>query len=259
MALITFTSDFGYSDHYVATVKAKILSFNANLQIIDISHDIERFNLAHGSHVVGKVFKEFPAGTVHIVAINSNSNLADGHLAIKLEDHFFVGSDNGFFGLISDKEPSHMVTLQTDNHQFTPFAARDIFAKAAVQLATGKKIQSLGKPCTSIKRMLRRQIKATKSQISGNVTRVDHYGNLITNIDKEVFDTLNKTNRFSVAFGREQTNRILEGYDKTEDGDCFVIFNSSGQLEIGINKGNAAELLGLGYDSQISITFHPEA
>jgi len=257
MALITFTSDFGYSDHYVAMVKAKILSLNSNLQIVDISHDIERFNLAHGSHVISKIFREFPAGTVHIVAINSHSNLADGHIAIKLEDHFFVGSDNGIFGLISDQDPSQMVTLDTENHQFTSFAARDIFAKAAVQLASGKKIQSLGSPCTEIKRMLRRQIKATKSQISGNVIRVDHYGNLITNIDRDVFETLNKTNHFSVVFGREQTNRIHEGYDKTEAGDCFVIFNSSGQLEIGINKGSASELLGLGYDSPISITFQP--
>ena len=167
-----------------------------------------------------------------------------------------MGSDNGLFGLISDQEPSQMVTLDDENQPFTAFAARDIFAKAAAHLANGKKIQSLGKPCPSMKRMLGRQVIATKSQISGNVTRVDHYGNLITNIDREVFDVLNKTNRFSVVFGREQTNRINEGYDNAEAGDCFVIFNSSGQLEIGINKGHAAELLGLGYDSQVNITFH---
>ena len=256
MALITFTSDFGHSDHYVAAVKAKILSQNPDLRIIDISHGIERFNLAHGSHVISQVFRDFPLGTVHLVAINSHSNLSEVHIALKLEDHFFVGSDNGILGLISKKDPDEIVKLEGENNKFSPFPTKDIFAGAVAHLASGKKLKALGKPYSDFQRMIGRKVKATKSQISGNVIRVDHYGNLITNIEKEVFDILSKGNKYSIIFGREQTHGINEGYGRIEDGDCFIIFNSGGLLEIGINKGNAAELLGLEYDSPVNITFH---
>jgi len=258
MALITFTSDFGYSDHYVSAVKAKILSQNPDLRIINISHDIDRFNLAHGSHVISQVFRDFPPGTVHLVAINSHNNLSEAHIALKLEDHFFVGSNNGIFGLISEKDPSEIVKLEGVNHKFSSFPAKDIFAGAVAHLASGKKLKNLGKPYTNFQKMIGRKVKATKSQISGNVIRVDHYGNLITNIEKEVFDLLSKGNKYSIIFGREQAHEINVGYGKIEDGDCFIIFNSGGLLEIGINKGNAAELLGLEYDSPVNITFHLE-
>lgn len=258
MALITFMSDFGYSDHYIAAVKAKILQVNPGLQIIDISHHIEHFNIAHGSYVLGSVFRDFPKGSVHLVSVDSMGNAPDPFIALKLEEHYFVGTDNGLFGLISEQQASAIIEIINFDQKNTTFPAKDIFAPVAAKLASGSSIYDQGKTIPSFKKMIGRQPRTTKKQISGHVIRVDSYGNLITNIQQEVFNILNKKNEFTITFGRESSNRIHNFISQTGNGDCFIIFNNAGLLEIGINKGNASELLGLFYDSPVNIIFPSE-
>ena len=259
MAIITFMSDFGESDHYVAAVKAKILNFNSNLNIVDISHQIEHCNIAHGSHVLKSVFREFPKGTVHLVAVNSTGSSKDSFIALKLEDHFFVGADNGLLGLISEQESKQVVDINRINPVNSTFPARDILALAVAKLGTGVNITELGPALEGYKKMIGRQIRATKKQIAGNIIRVDNFGNLITNIDKQTFDILSKDKGFEVSFGRESFSAINRNYNSVESGECFVVFNSNDLLEIGIKEGNAAQLLGLEYDSPVMINFEDHA
>jgi len=113
MALVTFMSDFGLSDHYVAVVKGGIIAVNPAIQIIDISHLIPPSNTIHGSYVLGQAFRAFPAGTVHLVAVGSHQGGQPDHLAMKLDGHYFVGPDNGLFSLISASEPSSVVSLSS--------------------------------------------------------------------------------------------------------------------------------------------------
>lgn len=254
MAIITFVSDYGYSDFYVAAVKAKILNHNPNLLIIDISHNIEHFNLAHGSFTLKSVYRDFPEGTVHLASVNSAE--AGRFIAMKLDGHYFVGPDNGLFSLISDNQPELTVELPPSPSSTFPSAA--VMAEAAAKLAGGESIDKVGSPTTDYVKLIGRLVKATRKQISGNVIRVDHYGNLITNIEKKVFEFLNKDDDYTIVFGRERFRKINLSYHETEPGDCFILFNSIGLLEIGINKGNAGELLGLGYDSPVHILFNAE-
>lgn len=254
MAIITFLSDFGESDHYVAAVKAKILSVNSSIQIIDISHNIEPCDIAHGAYVLKSVFRDFPKGTVHLVAINSAGQQGDKYIAIKLEGHYFIGTDNGLFGLISDAMAEGQVDINVNNVS-TTFPAKVVFAAAAAKLASGTHISDIGKPLDQFKKMLGRHLKANKSLIAGHVIRVDHYGNLITNIDQPTFDILSNQKAYNITFSRENSRRINESVNSVEAGDIFIIFNDQKLLEIGINQGNASELLGLGYDSAIMINF----
>ena len=255
MALITLTSDFGESDHYVGAVKASILGINHQQAIVDITHNVQNFDLAHGAFVMRASFRSFPAGTVHIVAVDSVGNQGDKQLAVQLEDHFFLLTDNGLLGLISDSEPQAVVQLNLPDEKASAFPARDILGPAAAKLANGTAIEELGTVVEDYQRMLGRKLRATKEQIQGHVIRVDHYGNLITNIEREVFCQLSKDKRFRVVIGREQFRRINESINETGSGDCFIIFNSLGLLEIGINKGHAAQLLGLRFDSPVKIIF----
>jgi S-adenosylmethionine hydrolase len=255
MAIVTLLTDSGETDHYVAAIKAKILSVNPGLNLIDISHRILSCDIAHGAFVLKSVFRDFPKGTVHLVGIDANGGKEEQPIAIQLEDHFFVCSDNGLIGLISDKIHQLAVSLNSINPVQTTFPEKDILAPAAARLASGVAITSLGKPLPDIKRMLNRQVKATRRIIAGHVMRVDNYGNLITNILKQDFDILSKGKTYTIQFGGEKTRRIQTEYHQVEQGDCFVLFNSLGLLEIGINKGNGSELLGLQYDSPVNITF----
>lgn len=252
-------SDFGMSDHYVAAIKAKILSVNPGLRILDISHDIEAFNIAHAAFVIRSVFRDFPKGTVHLACINAHAEKNNRFLAAKIDDHFFVVPDNGLLSLVSDQEPSMVAELFNSADKTTSFPSKHIMAKAAAMLASGSAINDVGAYSKEYVRRIDRKFRATKKQISGNIIRVDHYGNLITNIEEAVYKILQKDRKFIVQFGREKMTKINNNYGEVDDGDCFVIFNDLGLLEIGINKGNASELLGLGYDQPVSIIFEDEA
>ncbi len=255
MAIVTFMSDFGMSDHYVSAVKAKILTINPGLKIVDISHDIESFNLAHAAFVLKSVFRDFPIGTVHLISVNSHAERNNRFLTAKIEDHIFVGPDNGIFSLICEQEPSMIAELFNSGDEHSSFPTKNVMAKAAAMLASGSGMNDVGAYTKDYIRRIDRKFRATKKQISGNVIRVDHYGNLISNIEEEVFNILRKDRKYSIQFGREKLEKINYSYNELDDGDCFVIFNDLGLLEIGINKGNASELLGLRYDSPINIIF----
>ena len=255
MAIVTLLSDSGDSDHYVAAIKARVLSTNPGLTIVDISNKIAACDIAHGAFVLKSVFRDFPKGTVHIVAVDAGGNKGDAFIALQLEDHYFVSVDNGLLGLISDKPHQSLVELNVINPVNSTFPEKDILAPAAARLASGVTLSSLGTQLPSFKKMTDRHVKATKKQILGHVVRVDNFGNLITNIEKEAFDILSKGKVYTLQFGSEKVRRIHSSYFQADQGDCFVLFNSLGLLEIGIFKGNASELLGLSYDSPVNIIF----
>lgn len=255
MALITFMSDFGTTDHYVAAVKAAIVSESPSQPITDITHSIRPFDISHAANVLRNVYKDFPGKTVHIVAVDSMREKSRA-LAIEMDGHVFLGFDSGLFSLISGKKPDQIVELE--NGQST-FPAKDVLAKAALQLANGKALKDVGNTVEGMTELYARQLKVTKREIAGHVIMVDHYGNLITNINREEFEKILEINgtgvRYSIRFGREQFQHIHGYFSEVESGDCFVLFNSSGNLQIGINKGNASELLGLSVDSPVLIEF----
>lgn len=253
MALLTFLSDFGLKDHYVAAVKAKILSVNQMAQIIDISHHIHLQDLAQAAQVLGAVFRDFPPGSIHLVGVEGGGALFDGYVAAELEGHYILTADNGIFGLLSDLPPSRAVQLPIKG-EVSSFAARQILAPAAAQLSLGQALEKLGE-VTEVKRLLPRQNKMNKGQIIGAVARVDHYGNLITTIEKKDFTRLCAGRKFQVIIGRERQSSLVEHYLMVDPGDCFMLFNSSGLLEIGINQGSAQQLLGLSVDSPVRIEF----
>ncbi len=255
MALITFLSDFGSTDHYVAAVKAAISSVNTQQQIVDISHSIRPYDISHGAHVLKHSFRLFPESTIHIVAIDAVKEISKP-VAIRLEGHYFLGFDTGLFSLISDQKPDVIQALSSSGGTFP---AKDLFAPIALSLAKGEKLESIGSPLEALKQLMARQLKVTKREIVGNVVSVDHFGNLITNIAKEDFDKMLHLNgaeaRYLVRFGREQFDHFHKHFAEVDSGDCFVLFNSFNELQIGINKGNASELLGLNIDAPVAIEF----
>lgn len=255
MALVTLLTDSGENDHYVAAIKARMIGINPGVKVVDLTHRIAPCDIAHAAFVLRSVFREFPQGTVHLVGVHATGNKDDSHIAVQLEDQFFVGSDNGLLGLVTERPHQNLVELNSINPIQSTFPERDILAPAAVKLASGVSIKDLGKPMAIFKKMIDRQVKATKKQIAGHVIHVDTFGNLITNIPQQAFDVLSKGKAYTIQFGGEKFRKIHNLYNQVDEGECFILFNSSGLLEIGIYKGNASELLGLGYDSMVNIHF----
>ena len=254
MALVTFLSDFGDQDYYVSAVKAKMLSINPQLNIIDISHTIEPYDLEHAAFVLRYSFREFPKGTVHLVGINTTGVMTHGYIGVKLEDHIFIGPNNGILSLLADQDPGIMVQFADIHLRDTTFPTKDILAPIAAKVASGAAIHDFGGPLTNFKKLMSRQAKATKEHIIGHVIRIDRYGNFITNISRDIFEKLNP-GKFSLQFGRETVSKLQTGYDQVEAGDAYAFFNSLNLLEIGIHHGHAGNLLGLKRDSVIYINF----
>ncbi len=256
MAIITFTSDFGQRDAYVAIVKSALLNGRQQPVVVDISHHIAPANVAQAAFVLGSAFGEFPAATIHLVAIDCQAGMQQPVIAAEVEGHFFITPDNGLISLISEWEPEKVVQLPTAGKGFV---ARDVMAPAALSLVNGALLEDLGDPAPDIKAYARRKVKANRQEMMGHVIHVDHYGNLITNIPRHDFDILSKDKRYTIKFGRENFRHITRSLADVEAGDCYVIFNHLDLLEIGIRHGRAQQLLGLAFDSPVIIKFEDHA
>ncbi|MFZ9981072.1 MAG: SAM hydrolase/SAM-dependent halogenase family protein [Cyclobacteriaceae bacterium] len=255
MAIITLITDSGVRDHYVASVRAKILSVNPGLRIEDISHMIDEGDIPQAAFVLRSVFRDFPKGTVHLIGVDAVAASEEGYIAAAIEDHFFVGPDNGIFALLSEKPVINPVGLNSPAAIRTTFPERDILAPAAAKLASGVPLPDLGRLLPGARRLTDRLLKVTPQSILGYVLYVDGHGNLITNISREAFEKVFGGRSFSVKFGRERADRIQTYYHQSEPGDCFALFNSLGLLEVGIYRGNGSRLLGLEADSPVNILF----
>ena len=255
MSLVTFTSDFGYQDHYAAAVKAMILQYCPHATIVDISHGIEPFNIAQGVHVLKAAYSFFPPGAVHIFAVQGNQGV-DKHIAFRWERHYFVGSDNGFAGLLAEAVIEQCVEIKAASKQPATFLAQMLYAPAAAKLAQGVPLQEIGHPTPTPQKLIARQLRITANKIIGHVIHVDHYGNLVTSITQEIFTQQRRSRKFEIRFARESIYTLHTHYTQVEPGDCVCVFNSLSLLEIAINQGNAATLLGLQYDSPVCISFH---
>ena len=256
MPLVTLTADFGYQDHYAAAVKAAVFKHAPNTTIVVISQGIEPFNVAQGVHVLRAVYQAFPPATVHIFAVQG-SQAVDRHIAFPWAGHYFVGSDNGFAGLLAGEAVEQCVAIEATAGQAATFPAQTLYAPAAAQLSQGVPLQAIGPPCPSPQRLIARQPYITDNQIMGHVIHVDHYGNLVTNITQALFEQQRRGNRFEIRFARESIDGLHTHYTQVEPGDCVCVFNRLALLEIAINQGHAAALLGIQYDSPVCVTFHP--
>ncbi|MBO3700199.1 S-adenosyl-l-methionine hydroxide adenosyltransferase family protein [Roseivirga sp. E12] len=249
MTLITFTSDFGLSDHYVAFTKAGILKEYPEAQIVDISHQVKPFDLAHMSHILHGTFREFPAGTVHLIG-NESTQKPPSYIIAAIEEHLFVGANNGVMSLVSEKAPTEVYEISLESGEgFSKLSA--IVAK----LAKGDSAGSFGGPCENFVQYMPRKARATKKEIAGHVIHVDHYGNLITNIEKTDFDILSRNRSYRITFGRDAVTEVNAQISEVEAGEVFFTFSSNGRLMLGINQGHGAQLLGLEYDSPVIIHF----
>lgn len=254
MGLITFLSDFGYRDHYVAAVKARILQLAPLQPVLDITHSIEPFNIAHAVHVLSSVYQDFPAGTVHLIGVNDLGSPRAAWHAARFQGHYFVSADNGMLPLLCDGRPEELVRLSPD-HAPTPSPTRDLLAPAAVRLAQGEDLTALGPVATEIYQLLNRQLRLQDNRITGHVVHVDHYGNLVTDITRTAVEVIGRNRPCTIHFARETVREVLPHFQATTPGEAVCIFNSRDQLCIGINQGNASELLGLHFDSQVDVRF----
>lgn len=258
MAIITLTTDLGSKDFYQAALKGSLLKLLPTANLVDISHDIPAFNIPQAAFVLKNAFHYFPNETVHLIGIDSVYQENTRYLALRYQDHFFVGSDNGIFSLLFDEEPDEVVEINImQDLNFLHFPLSDILAKAASHLANGGKLKDIGLPMDSIKQRMTLQPVIEGDIIRGSVIYIDAFQNVITNITKELFTRQQKNRNFSLYFRRNESITSMSWhYNEVPEGEKLCLFGISNHLEIAINKGNASGLLGLHLGDIVRIEFH---
>jgi S-adenosylmethionine hydrolase len=254
MSIITITSDWNSDDFYTAALKGRILSLYADARIVDISNQIPAFNLPLAAFQLKHSYRYFPAGTVHIITVNSE-NIERPAVAVKANDHFFVGNDNGIFGLLLEDEPEEMVSLEDAG--ISSFPELTVFADAACKIAASGTLRNAGKPYKELYKQVPMLPAIEESVINGGVIYIDSYKNAITNISLELFERIGKGRQFEiyVQSNHYKINRINKKYGESTLGEMLALFNSVDLLEIAINRGNAADLLNLSLNSPVRIKF----
>lgn len=277
MAIITLTTDFGEKDHFVGAVKGAIYTEMEDAKIVDISHSISPFHLHEAAYIIQNAYKSFPNGTIHIIGVDSELNPDNRHIAVYLDDHYFICADNGIISMLAlEIRPERMVEINIHDRITSNFPVLDVFVKVAGHIARGGTLEVIGKSITGIKEMtgIRPVVNRNEKQIIGNVIYIDNYGNVVTNINKKFFDKVGRGREFSIRARSTEIKKIHNNYsdainfdlppDKREEGGKkLALWNSSGHLELAIYKSNpstvggAASLLGLDFRDSITINFVP--
>jgi S-adenosylmethionine hydrolase len=275
MAIITLTTDFGLKDHFVGVLKGSIYTELPEATIVDISHGISPFNIQECAYILQNSYHNFPKGTIHIVGVDSEATPENKHIAVLVDGHYFVSANTGVVGLItSEMKPEKVVELHLPERIQGSFPVLSVFIRVACHIARGGTLEVVGKPFTDLTSLKEFSPRVTEDgkKILGSVIYIDNYGNVVTNIKKDLFQTHKKEMEFELNARNQKIKKIQHNYSdiidfaleknkRKGDGDLLALFNSSGYLELAIYKSNlntvggASTLLGLDYRDTIVIDF----
>jgi S-adenosylmethionine hydrolase len=254
---ITLTTDFGTSDHFVGTMKGVILGISPRARIVDITHEIAPQDVNEAAFVIAQAWRYFPKGTIHVVVVDPGVGSARRAILCEAEGQFFVAPDNGVLSRIYDSS-RHKVRVISNEKLFLKsvsktFHGRDVFAPAAAHLSKGLAPAKFGKLIHDcIRNFLSKPARLSRHDWNGAVLKVDRFGNLITNFHIDEFpDAIEKP--IELRAGLERITRLATTYAETATGELLAIVGSSGYIEVVVNQGSAAKLLGVGVGSPIEL------
>ena len=275
MSIITLITDFGYKDQFVAQMKGEIYNNNPESQVVDISHNISPFNIMEAAYILENSYKSFPENTIHIIDVDSEKNKEKKHIIVKLDNHYFITSDNGIMSIMSQNINYQEIYEISILNELKPMqSSLKTFSKVACHLSMGGKPEIVGKKINNLKNVknLKPFVNSENTQIISSVIYIDHFGNVITNIKKSFFEEIGKGRKFEISARNYKFKKIYSSYSdiinfnlsedqRSDEGKALIIFNSNNYLQISIyrsnpeNVGTAATLLGLKIYDSVSVIF----
>lgn len=272
--IITLTTDFGYRDHYVGALKGKIYSNINGCNVVDISHEIKKYNTEDAGFVIGAAYNQFPQGTIHIIAVDASVSDLTKAICIEFDGHYFITADNGIASIILGEEDfDKAIHINHDGMM----KSNDIFVYCAYQLCEGRRIEDIGVVLDTIYKpsRLASNVSLQTNKITGKVIYEDSYGNLVTNIHRSDYEVVANGREFAIRVKNYRINRINEYYAdfKTVDraalkeraGELLALFNDVNLLTIALfyskpdmYGGTPRQLMNLQLNDTIVIEFDPD-
>lgn len=247
--IITLTTDYGTNDHLVGVLKGVILSINPDVSIVDITHNVIAQDILDGALTIGQAYKYFPSKTIHLVIVDPGVGTARRPVLVAGDQHYFIAPDNGVLSSVYDQSEALYVWNIISEHYFrqpvsNTFHGRDIFAPVAAWLSKSWQTASFGEAITDFVRFSIPKPKTAGNTIKGIVLKVDHFGNLVTNLtaaDAPAFTAAD--GKFTIKVGNGQVTKMVPTFAGGGAGEVVAFIGSSGYIEIAVNKGNAARTL----------------
>lgn len=256
--MITLTSDFGLKDPYVAEMKGVILGINPNATLIDVTHEIQKFNVRMGAFVLASVTPYFPKGTVHLAVIDPSVGTERRAIAIQTKQGYFVGPDNGVLVLAAQQQDiEHIYQLSNQKYMrpevSSTFHGRDIFAPAAAHLDKGVDPSAFGPEVTDVIKPDFVSVKQSNGSFLGEVLHIDSFGNIITNINEKLVPTAEKAIVQTPVTHIEI--KVAKTYAQAKLGEPIALIGSHSFMEIALNQASAAERFHLKAGDKIAVSF----
>jgi S-adenosylmethionine hydrolase len=247
--IITLTTDFGLKDPYVSEMKAVILGISPNAIIVDITHEVEKFNTKMAAYVLASASPYFPKGTIHVAVIDPSVGTKRKAILVHAEKSYFVGPDNGVLTLATKNQNIKHVYEITNQKLMLPeisgtFHGRDIFAPAAAYLANGTLPAAFGPEIHRISTLTFATLVNRKNTLIGEVIHIDDFGNIVTNFGQRELGSMGIKGSVNIKVGSTKLrHKLCTTYSKMKPQELLAVIGSHGLLEISINHGNAAKTL----------------
>lgn len=256
--VITLMTDFGTSDHYVGVMKGVILNINPHAQIVDITHTIPPQDIHGAALLIDTTYRYFPSGTIHLIVVDPGVGSHRRAIICRTETAYFICPDNGILTHIIHNE-EHIRTVSVKNSAYflpqisNTFHGRDIFAPVAAHLSRGVSMDKFGNPITDPVQLPVPEPKVMNEVIVGHIIWIDAFGNLVTNISHDMLEARTGEAGVVIHAGNAKIADLNHSYAESPVGEPLAIIGSSNRLEISINQGDAAQVLGLKRGDEITV------
>ena len=242
-------TDFG--SYYPGVMRGVILGIDPDAKIVDITHSIKRGNIREGAFLLKDCIGYFPDGTIFVAVVDPGVGGDRAVLIVDCGSKVLVGPDNGLL-IPAAKTMDYRVYRAVDERYFLKdvsksFHGRDVFAPIAAHISKGVSIEDIGKPFDLFIDLELEKAIVCEYKIIGEVLFIDDFGNLITSISGNL---LRKGDRIKV---KDREMNLVSTYSDAKEGDLLAIAGSHGNLEISVNKGNAAEFLNFGEGDEVTV------
>jgi S-adenosylmethionine hydrolase len=261
--IVTLTTDFGVSEHYVGAIKGVILSLNPDAKIVDICNSVQSYDVLDGAITIANAYRYYPSDTIHMVVVDPGVGTTRRPIVATTERHIFLAPDNGVLSLVYEREERLSVRHITSEHFFlnpvsNTFHGRDVFAAIAGWMSKGVDAIKLGDEITDFVRFSAPKPKPlSPTSIKALVLRVDKFGNIITNLRPEDVPSIfqEPAGAFTITVGKVTINKVHQNYSQASPGELFAIIGSMGYVEISANRQPAAALAGVNKGAEVNVTF----
>lgn len=256
--VVAFLTDFGSRDHYAGTIKAVVLGICPDATLVDITHEVPPHDVLTAALELAACYRYFPTHTVFLVVVDPGVGSSRRGIAADTGDYRFVAPDNGVLTAVFRETPPKRVVELTERRYARPtvsrtFEGRDRFAPAAGWLAKGIDLAALGRPAGDHHQIDIPAPSVSADAIRGEVLRVDRFGNLVTNIDRKLFDKFSHGGAIEISADTHQVGRLVATYAEVGPKEICALFGSTDHLEIAVNAASASEQLGLTRGAPVTI------